>query len=193
MELILASGSQRRQELFTLMGFEYTIRQSEVDEHIAPCSPDVMVEELALRKALAIKSSTPGVCVVGADTIVYLEDSGEIIGKPRDEVDAYRILKKLSGRSHVVYTGLAVLTDTLVQRCYDSTRVRFAMLSDEEIYAYIRTREPMDKAGAYGVQGIGAVFVECVEGCYFTVIGLPVPKLYKLLQNVEIYPKWRLL
>jgi len=192
MELILASGSQRRRELFSLMGLNYTIRVSEADENIPPCPPEQMVETLALRKAEAVKKDAPGACVVGADTIVYMEDFDEIIGKPRDEEDAYRILRKLSGRTHTVYTGLAVLTDAGVQCCHDTTRVEFAELSDEEIRAYIQTGEPMDKAGAYGVQGIASVFVKKVEGCYFTVIGLPVQKLYGLLKNVGICPQWQM-
>ena len=144
------------------------------------------MEQLALRKAAAVFSERPDACVVGADTIVWLD--GQIIGKPRDEADAYRILRTLSGRTHTVYTGLAILWPGGQQVFHDTTRVTFASLSDGEIWAYIRTGEPLDKAGAYGVQGLGAILVERVEGCYFTVIGLPVPKLYRALRELGICP-----
>ena len=125
--------------------------------------------------------------MVGADTIVWLD--GEIIGKPRDEGDAYRILRSLSGRTHTVYTGLAVLAPGSRQILHDTTQVTFRSLEDEEIWAYIRSGEPMDKAGAYGVQGLAAILVERINGCYFTVIGLPVPKLYLALRQLGIRPK----
>ncbi len=186
MNLILASQSPRRRELFELIGLPFTALVSEADEDIPLEEPGAYVEKLALRKAEAVFAQRPGDCVVGADTIVWLD--GGIIGKPRDEADAYRILRTLSGRTHTVYTGLAVLAPGSRELLHDITQVTFAPLSDEEIRAYIKTGDPMDKAGAYGVQGKGAIFVDRVEGCYFTVIGLPVPKLYRALAKLGIRP-----
>ena len=189
MELILASQSQRRRELFQLIGLEYTCIPSDADENVPFTEPGEFVELLALRKAAAVKKNHPGSCVVGSDTVVWLDN--EIIGKPHDREDAYRILRKLSGRTHTVYTGIAVLTDDSTQLCHETTRVTFEDLSDELIWDYIDTGDPMDKAGAYGVQGLGAVLVKKVEGCYFTVIGMSIPKLCEMLKNIGIYPKWQ--
>ncbi len=189
MELILASGSPRRREMFDLMGLSYTLCPSDADESLPPCPPAEMVETLAERKALSVKKNAPGCCVVGADTVVYLD--GKIIGKPADKADASRILHLLSGRTHAVYTGVAILTDTKRIVFHEITNVTFASLSDAEITDYIASGEPMDKAGAYGVQGIGAVLVEKVEGCYFNVIGLPIPTFYKKLASVGVLPAWR--
>lgn len=187
MELILASQSPRRQELFELIGLPFTVFASDADEDIPFTRPGEYVEKLALRKAETVFSQRPHACVVGADTIVWL--NGTIIGKPRDEQDAYRILRTLSGQTHAVYTGLAVLAPNSKTVLHDVTHVTFAPLSDAEIWAYVHSGEPMDKAGAYGVQGKAAIFVERVEGCYFTVIGLPVPKLYRALDKLGIRPE----
>jgi len=189
MELILASCSPRRREMFALIGLDYKVIPSDADENIPPCSPDKFVEELSLRKAAAVKKHHPGACVVGSDTIVAID--GEIIGKPVNEEDAFRILSRLSGNTHTVYTGLAVLTDDSTEVLHDCTRVTFAKLSEQEIRDYIASGEPMDKAGAYGIQGPAGVFVERVEGCYFTVIGLPLPKLYQALERAGVKPGWR--
>lgn len=184
MRLILASGSPRRREMFDMMGLEYEVIPSRADENVGVLPPAEMVEKLAYKKAREVYERNAGCCVVGADTIVELD--GEIIGKPRDEKHAAEILSKLSGRTHCVYTGVAVLSGGSEQVCHDTTHVTFAKLSQKEIEDYIATGEPMDKAGAYGVQGVGGIFVEKVEGCYFTVIGLPLPKLYKMLRKVGI-------
>lgn len=189
MELILASCSPRRREMFALIGLDYQVIPSDADENIPPCPPAEFVEELSLRKAVAVKKDHPGACVVGSDTIVAID--GEIIGKPTDEEDAFRILSRLSGNTHTVYTGLAVLTDDSTEVLHDCTRVTFAKLSEQEIRDYIASGEPMDKAGAYGIQGPAGVFVERVEGCYFTVIGLPLPKLYRALERAGVKPCWR--
>ena len=188
MKLILASGSARRRELMELMGYDFEVIPANANEDIPPAAPDVFVQRLALEKARAIHAAHPGACVVGCDTIVWLD--GEIIGKPADEADALRILRKLSGRAHTVYTGAAVLCGDREEVFCDETRVRFNPLSNEEILAYIATGEPMDKAGAYGIQGPGSILVERVEGCYFTVMGLPNPKLYRALRAAGISPRW---
>lgn len=187
MELILASQSPRRRELFELIGLPFTPLVSEADENMEPGEPGSYVEALALKKAEAVFKQRPDACVIGADTIVWLD--GSIIGKPEDADDAYRILRTLSGRTHRVYTGLAVLSPGSREVLHDITEVTFAPLSDAEIWAYIHSGEPMDKAGAYGVQGKGAIFVERVRGCYFTVIGLPVPRLYRALAKLGIRPE----
>ncbi len=187
MDLILASKSPRRRELFELIGLPFTPVVSPADEDIPFTDPGTYVERLALRKAEPVFAQHPQACVVGADTIVWLDDT--IIGKPRDAQDADRILHALSGRTHTVYTGLAVLAPGSRQILHDTTRVTFRKLEDWEIRAYIHTGEPLDKAGAYGIQGLGAILVERVEGCYFTVIGLPIPRLYQALLKLGIRPK----
>lgn len=186
MELILASASPRRKELFKMIGLSFSAVASDANEDIPVLEASEYVERLAQIKAQSVKARFPGACVVGCDTIVLLD--GKIIGKPRDEDDAYRILSRLSGRTHSVYTGLAVITDKTLSVEHDVTQVTFASMSADEIRSYIRTGEPMDKAGAYGIQGMGGIFVNRIDGCYFTVIGLPLPKLYRALLRVGIYP-----
>lgn len=188
MRLILASGSARRRELMELAGYDFTVHVSDADESSDTLDPAHLVCELALKKACAVQQEINEPCVVvGADTVVVLD--GRIIGKPKNREDAFSILKSLSSRTHTVYTGLCVLrgADEPFTYC-DTTNVTFSELSDEEIYSYIETGEPMDKAGAYGVQGVGCVYVARVEGCYFTVIGLPMPTLYQVLKEKGILP-----
>ncbi|MEN6469881.1 MAG: Maf family protein [Clostridiaceae bacterium] len=188
MQLILASGSARRRELMELAGYDFIVGVSDANEDVDISDPALLVRELATIKARAVQRETgEACCIVGADTVVYAD--GRIIGKPRDEEDAFRILKTLNGREHTVYTGVCVLCGADEPNAFcDETRVTFRELSDEEISAYIRTGDPMDKAGAYGVQGAGCVLVKSVMGCYFTVIGLPMPRLYTALREKGILP-----
>jgi len=186
--LILASASPRRCELFELLGLKFEAIASDADENIPRCPPGQMVELLAKRKAKQVYDMHPDCCVVGSDTIVVLNDG--IIGKPEDDTDAFRILSALSGQTHTVFTGVCILSDDREIRFHDATDVTFAPTDADEIHAYIRTGEPMDKAGAYGIQGFGALFVERVDGCYFTVMGMPVPKLYRALKDIGIRPEW---
>lgn len=188
MRLILASQSPRRREMLALMGYDYEVVVSDADEHVPPCEPGAFVEKLALRKASVVYAAHPDCCVVGADTVVYLD--GNIIGKPEDEADAFRILRTLSGRTHTVYTGVSVLAKAQSILFHDAAEVTFAPLSDVEIRSYIATGEPLDKAGAYGIQGPGSLLVERLEGCYFTIIGMPNPKLYRALRAVGVLPCW---
>ena len=182
MEIILASQSPRRREMLTLMGLTFQVVVSDVQEVSPPgATPEVLVGHLALQKAQAVAASYPAHCVIGADTIVYID--GKVIGKPKDEADAFRILSLLQGRTHTVYTGVAVLSPKGVDVRHSETKVTFAAMTEEEIRWYIATGEPMDKAGAYGIQGPGGMFVERVEGNYFTVIGLPLPLLYRMLKQ----------
>lgn len=186
MELILASKSPRRQELFALVGLRHTVIVSDVEENApAGLAPDQLVEYLAKIKAEAVFAHHRDACVVGADTVVHID--GEIIGKPKNEEDAKRILRKLSGRSHTVYSGLAVLTRACTLVAHEATKVTFASITQEEIDWYVSTGEPLDKAGAYGIQGPGGIFVDRVEGNYFNVIGLPLPPLYRMLKKAGVW------
>lgn len=183
MQLILASQSPRRQELLRLITPDFTVCPADVDEKLiegAPLSDEVT--RLAAAKAQAVAAHSPEAAVIGSDTLVVCD--GQALGKPKDETDAKRMLTGLSGRTHEVMTGLAlclpgkpVLTDTVI------TSVRFAPLSEEEIRAYIRTGEPMDKAGAYGIQGLGARLIAGISGDYYSVMGLPVRRLYERMRE----------
>ncbi len=182
MQLILASESPRRRELLKLIGLEFSCVASKVNETgILSQTPEAIVEELALKKALAVSEHNTNACIIGADTIVYIDD--EIIGKPIDDNDAIYILDKLQGKTHTVYTGIAVLSPKLQSVSHDATRVTFVPMDKTEILWYVSTGEPRDKAGAYGIQGPGGIFIERIEGNYFTVIGLPLPLLYKMLKK----------
>lgn len=180
--LILASGSPRRRELITLMGIPFTICSVDVDENLAGAPEDV-VKELALRKARAAYALHPGEPVLAADTLVYKD--GHTMGKPKDEEDALRMLLRLSGGENLVYTGVCLIdgeTGKEDVRC-DLSRVRFVEISEESAKRYIRSGEPMDKAGAYGVQGMGGMFVSSVEGSPSNVIGLPMHLVRDMLMN----------
>ena len=178
--IILASSSPRRRELLSMIGLNYVIETSgeeEVQPHGLP--PAEFVKTLALQKAQPVANLHPGDCVIGADTIVYLE--GDILGKPHTPDVAKAYLSRMQGKQHVVFTGVAVLKNGKVDVRHCETTVTFAPMTPREIDAYVATGEPLDKAGAYGVQGPGGIFVERVEGNYFNVIGLPLPMLYKML------------
>ena len=194
MKLILASGSQRRRELLTMCGYDYDIVVSMADEHISESDPALFVTALAERKAREVFGRLGGrsadgepIAVLGADTVVYSD--GAIIGTPKDVGDAKRILALLSGRTHTVYTGVAVVTADGVSTETSETRVTFAKLTDEEIEKYAASGEPLDKAGAYGIQGPFGMFVDKVEGNYFTVIGLPLPTAYRMLKAAGVLPR----
>lgn len=178
--IILASQSPRRCELMKFSGFDFAVKPSEADENIEKkLSPKETVEILSLRKAMAIKSKDD--IIIGADTVVAID--GEILGKPKNENDAYNMLKKLSGRTHSVFTGVTVIKNEKIKTFCEETRVTFYHISDEEIKAYIKTGEPMDKAGAYGIQEKGGLFVEKTEGDYNNVVGLPMSKLVRVLKE----------
>lgn len=185
MNIILASESPRRRELLTLIGLPFTVITSHVEEcppdHV---TPDQYVMALAAQKARAVFSAHPDDCVIGADTVVYLD--GDILGKPHTPENAKKFLTRMQGRTHTVYTGLAVLSPgrTDVRCC--TTDVTFAPMSEAEIDWYVSTGEPLDKAGAYGVQGPAGVFVSRIDGNYFNVIGMPLPLLYQMLRDAGI-------
>ena len=185
MEIILASKSPRRIELMKMMGLEFKIQPCTDEEKIeSGWTPEKVVESLALQKARSVFNQHRDCCVIGADTIVWID--GQVIGKPQSEQDAYAILTRLQGRMHQVYTGLAVLTPSGADIRHVVTEVTFAPMSGREIRYYIQTGEPMDKAGAYGMQGIGGVYVESVRGSSFNVIGLPIQVLYQMLIKANV-------
>lgn len=185
--LILASSSPRRKELLQTLGLSFSIQSSDVDETTNPgMQPQEIVEELALRKARKIASGLTEGVVLGSDTIVVLD--GEILGKPVDDEDAYRMLHALQGCEHTVYSGIALIDAESGQSevTHSRTQVRIRPLAPDEIRAYIATREPMDKAGSYAIQGIGATLVEGIEGDYFTVVGLPLRLTASMLSRFGI-------
>lgn len=180
---ILASASSRRKEILSKLGINFECIVSGVDETVAPgTDPETAVAEIARRKAQVVFDKHPGSCVIGADTIVVVD--GEVLGKPKDEGDAYRMLKMLSGRTHIVMTGVCVLYGWQEKSFVQKTEVKFFELTEEEIDSYILSGEPMDKAGGYGIQGLGCTLVESVNGDYFNVVGLPVARLKKELSTL---------
>jgi septum formation protein len=180
--LILASRSPRRREILTCAGIPHLVRPAEVDETIRDGeSAAVYVKRVARAKAEAVDGDA-GDVVLGADTVVVV--GREILGKPADEADARRMLRSLAGREHIVMTGICLRGAGGVVEHAESTGVRFLPLSVEEIDAYVASGEPMDKAGAYAIQGLASKFIDRIEGCYFNVVGLPVSKLYGLMRRV---------
>lgn len=180
--IILASNSPRRKELLTQAGIDFEVFPADIDENSAESEPDKLVRDLSRQKALWVSRRFPGRAVLAADTVVAFENN--ILGKPESEKAAFNMLKMLSGREHFVYTGVCVVyPDGSVDSFCEATGVTFFELSAEEIRAYIKTGEPMDKAGAYGIQGKGAVLVESIRGDYYTVMGLPLAKVSRLLKS----------
>ncbi len=186
MRVILASASPRRKELLAQIVDEFEICVSDVDERITESEPAKVVEELSVQKAFAVYSKTEGdVLVIGADTVVAMGDN--ILGKPADKREAFSMLQMLQAKEHCVYTGVTVYLrrDNKEQRMTFSecTGVHFYPMTEVEIQEYISTGEPMDKAGAYGIQGIGGRFVERISGDYNNVVGLPIARLYQALKE----------
>lgn len=189
MDIILASGSPRRKELLERMGIRnFKVISPDIDEVTDPrLSPAEIVESLSLQKATAVaEGQGEDVLVIAADTIVTLD--GAILGKPNDEMDAFKTLSALSGGRHQVYTGLTVLCNGEAVTQHEVTTVTFRELTEEEIDDYISTGEPMDKAGSYGIQGYGALFISEITGDYPNVVGLPVARLGKILEGFGVNP-----
>ena len=185
LRVILASASPRRRDLLDLIGIAHEVRPADIDETALPAeAPIPHAERLARAKAHALAKGHPDIVVIAADTIVVVD--GDILGKPRDEAHAAEMLRRLAGREHTVYTAIAVARDSQTESAVEAVRVTFRALSDDEIAAYIATREPMDKAGAYGIQGYGATIVERVDGDYFSVMGLGLRRLVELLGRVGV-------
>ena len=188
MDIILASQSPRRREILGNLGVKFICEPSDVDESIDKgTSPDAAVMEISRRKAVfCLENHAEDVFVISADTVVVID--GKIIGKPVDEKNAFEILRNLSGRTHEVYTGYTLCSKNKIFSDVCCTKVTFKNLSDEEISRYVLTKEPMDKAGAYGIQGKGAVFVSEISGDYLNVVGLPVSKIFEnAKKHFDIY------
>jgi septum formation protein len=183
--LLLASSSPRRRELLAAAGWAFDVEAVDVDERQLPDeAPDAYVERVARAKAIAGAARHPGRPVVGADTTVVID--GVALGKPADAEDAARMLARLSGRSHQVLTGVAVARGELVLSTVERTTVWFVPMSRDEIRRYVETGEPMDKAGAYAIQGFASRFITRIEGSYANVVGLPVTTLATLLGQVGV-------
>ena len=190
MNIILASGSPRRRELLAQAGFDFKVEVSNADENVIEESPSATVEELASRKAEAVanlhNNKEDDCLVIGADTIVVL--NGKILGKPEDKEDAKAMLTSLSGRTHQVYTGVALFAvregtiekKTTFHECTDVTMVE---ITEKEIEDYVISGDPLDKAGAYGIQGPAAIFISGIKGDYYNVVGLPVSRIYHEIIN----------
>lgn len=177
--VILASQSPRRRELLALVGIDHEVMPADINEDVRPGEQAVpYTERLAREKAAAIAAQHPDAYVIAADTTVVVD--GDILGKPVDAADARAMVRRLSGRSHVVCTGIAVAHGARIESAVEQVGVTFRALTDEEIAAYVETGEPMDKAGAYGIQGWGATIVERVDGDYFSVMGLGLRRLVDL-------------
>lgn len=185
MRVILASASPRRRELLTLIGIKHEVVPADIDEsYSAGEEPVAHAERLAREKASVIANRSPDIVVIGADTIVVID--GQVLGKPSSVEDARRMLRMLSGRKHTVCTAVAVAHNGRLFSSTEQVSVTFRELADEEIDSYIATEEPMDKAGAYGIQGYGATIVSRVEGDYFAVMGLALVRLVSLLRGLGI-------
>ena len=189
MKVILASKSPRRVEILEKIVKEFEVVQSNFDENTIDFKGDIekYVKDLSRNKAIEVSKrlNEPSI-VISADTVVFQD--GKVLEKPKNEEDAFSMLSSLSGNTHKVYSGICLINtydDTVVTDC-DCTEVRFSELNPRQIRNYINSGEPMDKAGAYGIQGLGGAFVEGIKGCYYNVMGLPLNKLYKALENYDI-------
>jgi len=183
--IILASASPRRAELLKQIGVEFESAISNVEEWPLPDeAPPDYITRIARAKVVAVARQRDRGLVIGADTVVVLE--GRLIGKPANETEAKNLLRQLSGRWHAVMTGVALydIESRNEVADYDKTLVKFAQLSDREIDWYVKTNEPLDKAGAYGIQGLGGLFVDEIAGNYYNVVGLPIPLVYRLARRL---------
>lgn len=188
MEYILASQSPRRKELLALILPSFSACPADVDESTAGHKePGQLCMELARMKCLAVSKDNPDCCVIGSDTIVVAE--GEILGKPTGHEDEMRMLRMLSGRTHSVLTGVHIEAPGISRSFFCTTLVHFASLSDEEMESYASSNDPYDKAGGYGIQSGAARFCTGIDGDYFNVMGLPVPRLYSELKQLGLLPR----
>lgn len=181
-DIILASKSPRRIELFKKLNLPFSCITPDIDEAMdLSCGLENAVAKLAFRKANSIIEKHHNTIVIGADTIVTLENF--ILGKPRDKQDAFNMLMQLSGKTHKVMTGVCILTDNRMESFCDTSEVTFYHLTDNEIKKYIATGEPMDKAGAYGIQGQGALLVKHLNGDFYSIMGLPIARINQILHS----------
>ncbi|CDA92219.1 septum formation protein Maf [Ruminococcus sp. CAG:563] len=181
-KIILASASPRRKELMELAGYDFEVICADIVEVVPEeAMPQEVVMSLALQKAQAVAAEHKEAVVIGSDTVVALD--GKILGKPHSEQEACEMLRSLSGRTHKVFTGVAIVCGGKVKNFFDETDVEFYSLGDDEIKKYVATGEPTDKAGAYGIQGKGSVLVKRINGDFFSVMGLPIAKLYREMSD----------
>ena len=184
-DVILASQSPRRRELLSLVGISHAVQPADIDESaLVNEEPRAHCQRLAREKVATIAAREPDALIIGSDTIVVVD--GDVLGKPRDEAEARAMLARLSGRSHIVMTAVAVRWRGQERSAVEEAGVTFHALSPDEIAAYVATGEPMDKAGAYGIQGFGATIVARVDGDYFAVMGLPLQRLVRLLAELGV-------
>ena len=186
MRIVLASKSPRRREILSMLGLKFDIVSADADESSKITDPAQLVRELSLRKACATKALlqqqgewNDDTLIIASDTVVAVD--GTILGKPRDKADAARMLALLSGKAHQVVSGVSLLYGARESADFDVTSVHFCEMTPDEIERYVSSGEPMDKAGAYAVQGLASIFIEGLEGCYFNVVGLPIHRLNGLL------------
>lgn len=185
MRVILASGSPRRHDLLQMIGIAHDVIPADIDESRYDGErPVEHVERLARQKGATIAARFPDSLVISADTIVVID--GEVLGKPRDEADARTMLRRLAGRTHVVFTAVATALDGHMESAVEEVSVTFLPLSDQTITSYVATGEPMDKAGSYGIQGYGATLVRRIDGDFFAVMGLPLARLVGLLGEMGV-------
>lgn len=177
---VLASASPRRKEILERLGISFRVRVLHTQEVSDCVTPEDRVQDLALQKALQVAQVEPDVPILAADTVVFSEG---ILEKPKDEADHYRMLKHLSGRIHDVYTGIAVITPDWTETAFEKTKVHFRTLSETEIRTYIASKDGSDKAGGYGIQDLGMLLVERIEGDFFNVMGLPVMRWFGLCRD----------
>jgi septum formation protein len=183
--VVLASSSPRRRQLLDLIGIPHEVRPPNIDESMRPReAPRRHAERLAREKATKTATRDPDLITIGADTVVVI--NRKVLGKPKDEAEAIHMLSQLSGREHTVITAVAVARGKKLRSAIEEVRVKFRRLREEEIKAYVATGEPMDKAGAYGIQGFGATIVECINGDYFAVMGLPLARLTALMRDLGV-------
>jgi len=186
--LILASASPRRKEIFELIGLKALQIPADIHEEILPVSPAKLVKIYSREKAEKVARQVDPEClVIAADTIVYID--GKILGKPENVIEAAEYLTRLSTNFHYVYTGISLCYKNNIYSKYAKSRVQFKKLTAIEIETYIKTGEPLDKAGAYGIQGYGAQFIEQISGCYFNVMGFPISLFYEMIKEIFHYEK----
>ena len=183
--LILASASPRRKELLSLLNVPFEVKTMEIDERaMAAYSPEELVCNIAMEKGIYVSEEYPDAIVISADTMVFIDE--EPLGKPEDVEMAREYLRKLSGRTHTVITGVALFVDDLCSVLFEKTKVTFHPLSEEWIDAYVASGDCFNKAGGYGIQTVGALMVEHINGDYNNVVGLPIAKLYHEMRNMEV-------
>ena len=191
MDIILASASPRRKEILENVNLKFTVQSSHIEEVVLENEPPKdLVMRLAFEKCMDVAKKNPNALVIGADTIVALDNN--ILGKPKDEHHAYEMIKSLSNKKHEVITGISLINLSLNKKVTDYvvSEVTFKDLSEETITDYIKTKESLDKAGAYGIQGYGALLVDSIKGDYFNIVGLPISKIGDLLKynfNVNLF------